>query len=85
MEVTYTSGQKLKISETSYSILPFSLMVFAQEGVISAIFSGFQHFFIYALHLGRKWSKASKIQRNAEQISAHIRKDRQNLTQVFTL
>lgn len=54
MEVTYTSGQKLKISETSYSILPFSLMVFAQGGVISAIFSGFQHFFICALHLGRK-------------------------------
>lgn len=48
MEVTYTSGQKLKTSKSSYNLLPFSLVVFTQ-GVIAAIFSGFLHFFkLYA-------------------------------------
>lgn len=44
MEVTYISGQKLKISENSHNILPFSLMVFTQGVIVSATFSGFQHF-----------------------------------------
>lgn len=44
MEVTYTSGQKLKTSESSYNLLPFSLVVFTQGVIISAIFSGFLHF-----------------------------------------
>lgn len=49
MEVTYTSGQKLKTSESSYNLLPFSLVVFTQGVVIAAIFSGFLHFFkLYA-------------------------------------
>lgn len=42
---SYTCGQKLKISKTSSNILPFSLMVFLQGVISSAIFSDFLHFF----------------------------------------